>query len=326
MTQESETIQQVSKSATALYHALQNHDSSQVLLEKKSHAVVEINHETDPVNGAKKLLKHQVLGALVWDDSVKRYCGYFDMRDLLNAVLYATKKKQHEEDVNPFMELMSESVGASLDYLSYPLYTLPPDTSLVKVGEFLSEPKCRRVAICNDGCTQCENIVTRRSLLKFMSKHISYADLQEKLDDAGLDYRKGVIQVTDDTKAFDTFKLMDSKGLYGIAVVDEEDGSLVGYTSASDIRLAADDEGKSSMDMNIMSYLAAVRQWTISGRGKAQYPICYVHEDATVAQVVQKLVKTGYHRLFVVDEAKVPVGVISLFDILNFAMTKSDKR
>lgn len=52
------------------------------------------------------------------------------------------------------------------------------------------------------------------------------------------------------------------------------------------------------MDMDILSYLARVRQSQLMQNDK--YPSCHVHEDATVAHVVNLLAKTGYHRVFVV--------------------------
>mmetsp|Transcript_23288 Transcript_23288/g.48428 ORF Transcript_23288/g.48428 Transcript_23288/m.48428 type:complete len:96 (-) Transcript_23288:618-905(-) len=66
----------------------------------------------------------------------------------------------------------------------------------------------------------------------------------------------------------------------GIAVVDE-DGMLVGNTSARDIKFAALDEGRTAMDTDILSYLASVRQAT--PQKKERYPSCHVHEDSTVS-------------------------------------------
>jgi len=53
-----------------------------------------------------------------------------------------------------------------------------------------------------------------------------------------------------------------------------------------------------------------------------KYPSCHVHEDATVAHVVNLLAKTGYHRVFVVDDDMKPVGVVSFADIIKFFIEK----
>ena len=144
-------------------------------------------------------------------------------------------------------------------------------------------------------------------------------DLSETLDEAGLPYLKDVVSIVDTADASDAFTLLDDKRLSGIAVVDE-DGMLVGNTSARDIKLAAVDEGKIPMDTDILSYLAKVRQAT--PQKKERYPSCHVHTDTTVAHVIGLLAKTGYHRVFVVDAEQKPVGVISVADIVKFAISK----
>jgi CBS domain-containing protein len=317
----------MSKSATALYNILKNHDfRARDVPCEKTDGIVEISHETHPVEGAKVLLEHGILGAVVWDESTHKYCGYFDMRDLLSSVTYATRKIQQQDIAGPYNAVMSESLGATLYYLAKrnPLHPAEPDTLLDDICKYLSTPRGRRVVICEAKNNRCTNVITRRSLLKFLRKNVDLSDLEETLKDAGLQYHKDVITVTDQTSAFDTFELMDSKGLYGIGIVDSDDGTLIGYTSASDVRLAAYDAGKSSMDLDIMSYLAIVRQLIKYDDAKTHYPVCHVYENATVAEVVNKLVKTGYHRIFVVNKEKKPVGVISLYDILKFVMNQSE--
>jgi CBS domain-containing protein len=56
-----------------------------------------------------------------------------------------------------------------------------------------------------------------------------------------------------------------------------------------------------------------------------KYLSCHVHEDATVAHVVNLLAKTGYHRVFVVDEDMKPVGVVSFADIIKFFIEKGNE-
>jgi len=143
--------------------------------------------------------------------------------------------------------------------------------------------------------------------------------MDEKMTDAGLPFRKDVVKVADDESAATAFELLDSTRLSGIAVVDE-DGKLIGNTSARDIKNAVMDAGRTGMDMNILSYLAKVRQSQVVKNDK--YPSCHVHDDATVGHVVNLLAKTGFHRVFVVDDDMKPVGVVSVADIIKFFTKK----
>lgn len=332
-----------SASATALHGALQCHHARDVPVEK-TNGIFHINHRDSPMAGAALLIKNHILGAAVYDDDKEEYSGYFDMRDLLSSVIFNIRArmmiqqqyKLQARRQNPQYDLVKNfQPNVSLHYLAQrnPLRCIRPDTPLQKVCEYLCHPTCRRVAICDfETKTRCINIITRRSLLNYISKYVLYR-LEETLDESGLEYRKPVIQVTEDTTALETFELMDSKGLYGIAIVDKNDGSLKGYTCASDIRLALADVGgnketTSNMDMDIMSYLAKVRK--LDQREHQQhhggwkknhhqsYPSC--HANATILQIVSKLVATRYHRIFVINQKRVPIGVISLLDVLQFIM------
>lgn len=139
--------------------------------------------------------------------------------------------------------------------------------------------------------------------------------MDETMIDAGLPFRKDVVKVAESETAFTTFELLDSKRLSGIAVVDE-DGKLIGNTSAVDIKNAVMDGGRTVMNMDILSYLACVRQSQVMKNCK--FPNCHVREDATVGHVVNLLAKTGFHRVFVVDKDMKPVEVISFTDIIHF--------
>ena len=161
----------------------------------------------------------------------------------------------------------------------------------------------------------CIGIISQSGLVAFLASKCPHGSMDETMLDAGLPFRKDVIKVAESETAFTTFELLDSKRLSGIAVVDE-DGKLIGNTSAVDIKNAVMDAGRTVMDMDILSYLACVRQSQVMKNCK--YPNCHVRENATVGNVLNLLAKTGFHRVFVVDEDKKPVGVISFTDIIQF--------
>ena len=200
-----------------------------------------------------------------------------------------------------------------------PFVSVSESCSLADLCAALVEKHCHRVPIVDEETGKCTNIISQSALVKFLAKNVPREDLSETLDEAGLPYLKDVVSIVDTADASDAFTLLDDKRLSGIAVVDE-DGMLVGNTSARDIKLAAVDEGKIPMDTDILSYLARVRQST--PQRKERYPSCHVHADTTVAHVIGLLAKTGYHRVFVVDAEQKPIGVISVADIVKFAIGK----
>ena len=164
----------------------------------------------------------------------------------------------------------------------------------------------------------CEGILSQSSIVAFIASKCPKGSLDETMTEAGLPFLKDVMTIADTASAAEAFELLDSKRLSGIAVVDE-DGKLVGNTSAKDIKRAVLDAGRTSMDVDILSYLASVRQGEAVGK-KDKYPSCHVHDDSTVAHVVNVMAKTGFHRVFVVDKDMKPVGVVSFTDVINFVI------
>mmetsp|Transcript_53834 Transcript_53834/g.64974 ORF Transcript_53834/g.64974 Transcript_53834/m.64974 type:complete len:319 (+) Transcript_53834:179-1135(+) len=316
-----------SKSATALYNSLTNYDAASPELEKIN-GVIELDSTVKPIDGANTLWKHNILGAPVWNAKTSSYCGVFDIRDILSAVIMTTRYIHCEDKTSQYNTVFEDKVGKyTITYLASrnPIHSGPASIPLKEICETFVKNNCRQLAICKTKGVHCDHMISRSALVRFMSIHTPMEELSEKLSDSGLNYLKSVVSVKDSTTAFETFELMDSKRLYGVAVVDQDDGSLVGYTSAKDVWLAAMDNSKTSMELDVMSYLAAVRQLRIEKDGKTRHPACRVKEDDTISHILHVLVKTRYHRVFVVDKEQKPIGVVSITDIINFTLEKSEK-
>ncbi len=68
------------------------------------------------------------------------------------------------------------------------------------------------------------------------------------------------MSVTKRTTAIDTFRLMDNRKISGVAVVDENTGSLVGNTSSSDLKLFIRTLSLEMLHEPIMQFLNTIRQ------------------------------------------------------------------
>ena len=320
--------------------------SSTSINQQRQNGIIELDSTLEPVEAAKILWTNNIIGAPVKDHKAQKYIGFFEMRDILSTVI-ATALSENEEgddggsginldryknehmvkelpdsltncdnrkyyaDASPSNKTISYlAVRNSFSYCK-------TDATLFDLGECLSKKNCHRVPILDEE-GKCHKIVSQSALIKFIALNCQHDQLEVTIQDAQIPYKKNVVSIIDTATASEAFKLLDSKRLSGIAVVDAEDGKLIGNTSARDIKLAAIDEGKIAMDMDILSYLAKVRQAV--PQKKERYPSCHVHEDATVAHVIDLIAKTGYHRVFVVDENICPIGVISVTDIIKYAV------
>jgi CBS domain-containing protein len=317
-----------------LFSILESHTASHLITEMKvSKGVIEIPVHASLLEAAEVLWENSILGAPVWDETNKKYSGFFDMRDILSAVIVATEATNKGGSFNDHMveELTSTALDSvsttaatpTVGYLAARnrLYPCAIDDNLADICSKMIEHRCHRMPILSaDESGKLSEIISQSALIKFLSKQISGSkEFEVKLNKSGFPYKKDIVKVEETLPAIKAFKVLDSHRLSGIAVVDEEDGSLVGNTSARDIKLLAMNKGRMDLDLEIMDYLAAVRRSTVMA--KDRYPISHVRETDSLAHVIHMLAKTGYHRLFVVDEKNQPIGVMSIMDIVKFALS-----
>ena len=327
---------------------LESHKVADVNIPTKK--VVEVLATMTPVEAAKILWKNKIMGAPVWDPSTKKYCGFFDMRDMLSTVIAADKDHEMKKLTKGYhflkwfekSEVASKSdpekVTVSSIAAKNPFLSLTEEATLKQVCDLLSRRNCHRVPIVDGESGRCVRIFSQSGLLKFLAEHLLAnrttalqaidAYFEQTLQQAGFPYKKDVVALKDTATAREVFEAMDSKGLSGIAIVDDRNGSLIGNTSASDIKLTVsfddnahkqkmgDGTDTSILNGNIISYLSLMRQ-----QGPAletRHPSSRVHETSTLGHTIRLLAATGYHRMFVVDEKNVPVGVMSVSDIVAF--------
>lgn len=317
-------------------------------MKKPVGSVIVIESKMTPLEAARLLWKNNIMGAPVYDVEAGKFVGMFDTRDILSCMVAAHCEfismggkhisgedtplphevevhKQHKLVEKALQDMKTDSkpgtAGAiSVTYLAArnPLGPeMTKDTPLVDVLKALADRNRHRIVLPGAGDV-CTGIISQSGLISFIASKLPKGSLQESIEDAGLPYRKDVVQINEDDKAYEAFTIIDKKRLSGIAVVDG-DGKLIGNTSARDVKFAAMDSGcQVSLNLDILSYLAAVRQAVAENE---RVLACKVRPKDTMEHVIKLLAKTGYHRVFVVDDNNIPIGVISFADIINYILS-----
>ncbi len=154
------------------------------------------------------------------------------------------------------------------------------------------------------------HIATQTDVVRLIHEHIGlFPNAQKRIKELGFAF-KPVITVTPDISAFEAYKKLATEKKGGLAVV-KFNGEVVGNISASDLkRIRGDLAGIRSLRLPVGEYL---------GLNEADNPLCITGET-TLEEVIAKLVMGHRHRVFVVDPGtKVPLGIVSLTDIIEFA-------
>jgi len=298
---------------------LQKHTVVDLKLPSK---VVEIDANLDPVVAFDSLLKANILSAPVWDKETKQYIGFLDIKDLVASTLHTAKNKVAADSFLTVAVGSHVGQNPSVKYLAKrnPFKPVKPTSTLLEVATLLHERHCHRVPVVDNG--KCVAIVSQSSVISYLADHRDSIaeDVAQTLEDLKLGL-KSVVTVNESSTARDAFAIIEKSNLSGIGVIDD-DGKLVGNTSARDIKYFVLDKGQLSLEEPIMDYLATIRQGQTPVKDRA--PVSTVRKTDTLSRAIGLLGKTQYHRLFVIDQSGKPIGVISVSDILIFS-TMHDK-
>jgi len=107
-----------------------------------------------------------------------------------------------------------------------------------------------------------------------------------------------------------------TRGVNSVAVVDEQ-GKFFGNLSATDLKGVY---GRSFMTLldTVQEYLKDVRIKRAEGISlKHPHYTASMTADETIAQGAKRMVDLHVHRLFIVDEASKPIGVLSITDVIS---------
>jgi len=161
-------------------------------------------------------------------------------------------------------------------------------------------------------------IITQSSVIKFI--HSRLPDLghvvNQTVGDCLLKKGHPTVTVKITQTALDAFRLIKTHKVSAVAVIGTE-GLPVGTVSVKDARVMfTNPQALQLMTQPLKDLLKEIHKSTM-----AIIPdlLCVTPED-TVSDVVNKLVKNGVHRVWIVDKMHL-VGVVSLRDVISLFVT-----
>lgn len=281
--------------------------------------VVEIPSTETPAHGFQTLLTNRILSAPVYNEAEKKYVGFLDMRDFVSFVVFFYHGEA--EGGCSFVNIMREGLksfntpvdGITLSYLArrHPFRPVSNGASLREVVGKLSGSVHRVPVVNEEG--RVVKIISQMSIVEWISKKLSLVDASQTVRSLNLGSHN-VISVHKSTPAIETFKLMETHNLSGLAVVDER-GALCGATSARDLKGFLFNPSLEHLQLPIFEFLKEIRQESLD----ITTPTITVSGESTLAIVIGKLAATRVHRVFAIDNERNfhPTAVISVSDIVR---------
>jgi len=277
--------------------------------------------KTDSISHAfKTIIDNKILSVPVYDVHEHKYIGFIDILDIVAHTLQVLKETEFIGGEAPRLVESEERFGgqqvSSVSDLSRrnPWKPVEDKMPISAAIDRMVQWKVHRIPVL-DSAGDLITLITQSHIVSWIHKHMKELGptvTRKTVDEMELGLGLGeVVSVPLTALALDAFKLMHSKGVSAVAVVNEKN-ELVGNISASDLKqIGYDAKMFSKLFLKIDEFMKHIPpNEFFSG------PIC-VQKGSTFEEVIEKLQLAKVHRLYVVSLDNKPIGVISQQEVLQ---------
>ncbi|KAF9528623.1 hypothetical protein CPB83DRAFT_853975 [Crepidotus variabilis] len=277
------------------------------------------------------------------------YLGLFDYADV-NAflTLAATRHTLPPEDL-PGRSRVNEIIAAAkagrvpvhlVSNLSEknPIEILPHNATLVVLLSIFARGTHRTLIQSAEKADEFIGIVSDHRLLswfdsyaretpafmKYLSNPIQFLSLPS------INLRDTIVSAPSSASVLDAMKMMSEEGVSSVAVVEENNGTLLSAVSVTDIgKIVVPSQSNQILTTPLLQFIAQIKEPDGSTDGVDKYPVYSVFPSSLLSYTVEKLLATNAHRVFVTRESgpASPTGlsvfsgnlsgIVSIVDILS---------
>eukprot|EP01114_Cavostelium_apophysatum_P021353 TRINITY_DN742_c0_g1_i1.p1 TRINITY_DN742_c0_g1~~TRINITY_DN742_c0_g1_i1.p1 ORF type:complete len:353 (-),score=87.98 TRINITY_DN742_c0_g1_i1:51-1040(-) len=266
---------------------------------------------TSVADALETLIKQKILSMPVYDEKAKQYTSFIDMLDIVNYLVETLQEGELTSNFPEMMKTTGKLRKATCDDVAgisgrNPYYPLDENAPLMAAIQLMADNKVHRIACVDRANGEIVTLISQSQAAAIILNNINKFDVANKtLKDLNVGL-KGVITIRKKNKVIEAFKLIHKSKISGVAVVNH--GVLIGNISASDIKtIGATGSYVSRLFVSIKEFLK------LNGSGE----VAYVTPNATYHEALKKMVDLKFHRLYVCDDKKVPLGVLSYGDLLE---------
>ncbi|RWS03019.1 AMP-activated protein kinase subunit gamma-2-like protein, partial [Dinothrombium tinctorium] len=261
------------------------------------------------------LVSNGVRAAPLWDSSRQEFVSMLTITDFINIL--RTYYKSSLAKIEELEEQKLEAWRNVLKEKSRPLISIDPDACLFEAIKTLVHNKIHRLPVIDPETGNVIYILTHKRILKFL--FLYYYDLptpsylNKSIKELKIGTYENIAVTMMNTPLIQALQQFIERRVSALPVVDEKGRVIDIYAKFDVINLAAE-KTYGNLDMPIKKALEHRDQY-FEGVIK-----CTLNE--TLHQVLEKIVQAEVHRIVVVDEKDLVVGMISLSDILSFLALK----
>eukprot|EP00056_Hartaetosiga_gracilis_P001373 m.44503 g.44503 ORF g.44503 m.44503 type:complete len:346 (+) comp10611_c0_seq8:219-1256(+) len=286
--------------------------------------IVTVDSDMTVKEAVKLLAEHEILSAPVRDVKAPEDASWMDKYtgtiDAINLMYWLLDKEdgvppdtlhdllQKEFTDDPIQDVLDADPFAQRFVPFVPLDA--ENNHMLDVMLLLGKYGLHRAYVVHT-CGDIENVITQSTVVKFLNenKSMMVSTFNRTVQELGLGQKEPVSVTRDDT-FWTAFKVMKDHGVSAVPVT-ELDGTICGVVSARDARLMVTRPTRLRFVSQPLSLFDDLHVSPFDHQ-----TVC-VKRTSTLEEVVDRLLSTGVHRVFVVDDSQRPEGVISLRDVIT---------
>jgi len=271
--------------------------------------VIEVMSDSPLLTAFHLIVQNKILSVPVYSVDKQKYIGFLDLVDIVYHFLEVLTDEEIQAGFEHFKDKFDKVKCQGLMNVSSrnPFKSLSMKASARAAIGLIDQWGVHRVPLI-DASGECVSILSQSRLVQLFATNIGLFALAAKT--VG-EFQLGVREVYCAHKsdsAHVAFQKMRELGASALAIVNDA-GALVDVLSVSDLRLLG-------QDMKQLERVTHTVEEFASHKTNKVAPLTVLLSD-TIASVASKLLEFKVHRLYVVDAADKPIGVIVLGDFLR---------
>lgn len=247
----------------------------------------------------------------------KEYIGILSVFNLMTYIAFGAYFKNQKSDLENLKNFHwgNTAIGELLkvDEESTTMWSYPSETSLSVIMEAFSKGVHRALVTFSNGDVK---ILTQTDVIKFIALHkkeFSNDILNKRLEELNLvnPLSKGenIVSIADTDSALEGYRLLYVNKVTALPIVNNSK-EIIATLSASDLR-GINEHNLFNVTLKATEFLKG-----LSNDGKLQHSVTVTPRE-TLNDSIIKCVAAKIHRVWIINSAQTPIGVISFTDIIN---------
>jgi len=273
-------------------------------------SMITVNKNTTVHETLKILYDTGILSVPVADQNIhvypKHIAGFIDLLDILAYLIHVCEAYSlpYSNPTELATHFLNKPVGELIDYSSRDKFkTVLEEDDLLTVMGVLGQGT-HRVAVMNV-LNDIQNLIAQSDVVQLISANLHLLGAHADTPVQNLGFVHSIVPVLASEPAVNAFKRMNDMRVGASPIVDDN-GVYVGTLSVSDLK---------GLNAESFIYLKGTTQAFAEKHHYAlNIPLICSPTDS-FKKVVTELVQSRKHRVWIVDDSKKPVGVVSHTDI-----------